>query len=681
MPPGLSHDEARKKICCCCGSKKKKMLLITSCTEDLVRKFAHPQYDSSVLSYPVGLCSWCRVGLFKLNKDEVFIGSSQWEEFNLEDLNVPRGQPCDCGMCRTVKFNPIGSSAPKKVLDATKKVFALEDEQNASVTPNQKAKRKICAHCLQTTGKGIPHNCSPGARKFNLVGIIEEELPPAQEQVVSAGIKTIMAMKQVRQGEKLSMKNLKGGNNLTVRVGAATPSLSSAPLSSNFIGQIQKKLDLSSRKTELLCKALRDEHVKVEKNTRESLIHKGRELEDFYDLKTVPMEVAEKTKLTLVEKDVVFLKNLPSFVQHIMEVRRLEPEKTIVRTQIDGGGGSVKVTASIFQPTLLSYDNTDRSNGVTGERYSGVNKLLVLAHVDNIQERYENIRTLVELVKLNQLKTFIAADLKLINVLLGISSHSGKFSCAWCESECTLSSGKLRTFGNIQQHYQDFVDAGANLKNMMAFKNVIHSCLLEYDDEQLVLDVIPPPELHLLMGVVNKILDLVIKVWPEVLDWCRSKGITRHGYQGGGLDGNNSKKLLDKLDELSAIIPIHLLPIVSTLKDFKEIVAGCFGDYLCPLIVSKIESFSKSYVNLREFSADVLNERLTVSWKVHVVVVHLPQFLKKKKVGMARFAEQTGEAAHAKMKGTLKRFCVCEDNPRHGMQMKKAIVNFSSNNQ
>ena len=157
-----------------------------------------------------------------------------------------------------------------------------------------------------------------------------------------------------------------------------------------------------------------------------------------------------------------------------------------------------------------------------------------------VQERYENIRTLVELLKLNELKSVIAADLKLINVLTGISSYSGKYSCAWCEGESTLSSGDLRTFGSIKQHYQNFVNAGSNMKKMMAFKNVIHSCLLDYDDKELVLDVVPPPELHLLMGVVNKIVDLLIKVWPGVLDWCRSKGITRHGYQGGGLDGNNS---------------------------------------------------------------------------------------------------------------------------------------------
>ena len=74
---------------------------------------------------------------------------------------------------------------------------------------------------------------------------------------------------------------------------------------------------------------------------------------------------------------------------------------------------------------------------------------------------------------------------------------------------------------------------------------------MDEDDDVLVLDRIPPPELHLLMGVVNHIIALMIKIWTDrILNWLRSKGIHRHGYNGGGLDGNNSKKLLACLDIL-----------------------------------------------------------------------------------------------------------------------------------
>ena len=42
-----------------------------------------------------------------------------------------------------------------------------------------------------------------------------------------------------------------------------------------------------------------------------------------------------------------------------------------------------------------------------------------------------------------------AWDLKLANLALGISSHGGKFSCLYCESERDGQSGVLRTFGSL----------------------------------------------------------------------------------------------------------------------------------------------------------------------------------------------------------------------------------------
>jgi hypothetical protein len=89
---------------------------------------------------------------------------------------------------------------------------------------------------------------------------------------------------------------------------------------------------------------------------------------------------------------------------------------------------------------------------------------------------------------------------------------------------------------------------------------------------------IPPPELHLLMGVTNRLMDLVIKNmgldWVE--NWTRSLHIIRHGYQGGSYDGNNSKKILDNVDDLASRIPMHLLPVIQALRSFKPVVSGNF---------------------------------------------------------------------------------------------------------
>ena len=70
---------------------------------------------------------------------------------------------------------------------------------------------------------------------------------------------------------------------------------------------------------------------------------------------------------------------------------------------------------------------------------------------------------------------------------------------------------------------------------------MIQPCLTVADPEKLVMDVHPLPELHLLMGVVNHLIKLCINMDPQIVNLL-DHNIYCHGYQGGGLDRNNSFK-------------------------------------------------------------------------------------------------------------------------------------------
>ena len=67
------------------------------------------------------------------------------------------------------------------------------------------------------------------------------------------------------------------------------------------------------------------------------------------------------------------------------------------------------------------------------------------------------MRVIVEKLRLNDLNCCIASDLKLINALLGISSHSGKFSCPYCTGEMSLECGESRTFESLAKNNAEFV--------------------------------------------------------------------------------------------------------------------------------------------------------------------------------------------------------------------------------
>ena len=63
--------------------------------------------------------------------------------------------------------------------------------------------------------------------------------------------------------------------------------------------------------------------------------------------------------------------------------------------------------------------------------------------------------------------------------------------------------GDPRTIESLKKLLRDWEEAGAVHSDAKTFGNVIHEPLVGAKDNDLVIDILPPPELHLLLGVVN----------------------------------------------------------------------------------------------------------------------------------------------------------------------------------
>jgi len=88
---------------------------------------------------------------------------------------------------------------------------------------------------------------------------------------------------------------------------------------------------------------------------------------------------------------------------------------------------------------------------------------------------------------------------------------------------------------------------------MKEYKNVIKPRLVYLDDdpELYIEHIIPPPELHILMGVVDKLSVLLLTLWPAFEKWLKSHYVMMLGYHGTGFDGNNASKLLSLIETLA----------------------------------------------------------------------------------------------------------------------------------
>ena len=694
MPKPFSHQDCREKVCCCCGLRTVKKKKVSEAEELLVRKYAKPEFDSNLREQPCGLCSTCRWYLYACKREERWddIGRQdprlRWDAFHLEHSRFrEKDHDSDiCHVCLLAKWNPVDNPEKRDLMRPTEEMCP-EERQKVY---------KFCTDCYQHIGKGISHKCTSANAKRNLANIVMNLARNDKEQVVAECLTdlTKSSSDEAAGGSglpagpvkgELNLNRLKGGKRLSVTVGKIPAASKPKPISTGFMASIQKKLGLSEFKILLLAREFKKEGVNFEAHLREELQALSHSLDSFFEVEKLEFLGKDKDNGDVpVMLDLVYLTDTEAFISYIIGERDLDPEKAIVRVGLDGGQGSFKVVASIFETGPLQKDSP-------GELLTGANKLLVFALSEGMAENYHDIRIVVEKLGLADLPCVFASDLKVINALLGISSHSGKHGCAYCDGEMSLEGGELRTFANLAMWHQRLKEDAERSNNPAAFikknqkyyKNVVNPCLLKADDpDTTILSTVPLPELHLLMGLVNWALELLYKFVPkeELVKRMRTKSISVHGYHGGGLDGNNSSNFLANLDWIFDPMPENLQPVHTMLTRFKKVVESCFSMDLAESFRQDIDLFNESVFDLIQYCAATLDTTLKPTWKVHILVVHLKPFLEEKMVGLGVFCEQTGEAAHAVMKPTEKRFKTRIDHPDHGNNMMRAATDFTAKN-
>ena len=131
---------------------------------------------------------------------------------------------------------------------------------------------------------------------------------------------------------------------------------------------------------------------------------------------------------------------------------------------------------------------------------------------------------------------------------------------------------------------------------------------------------------------VNKLFDKLNENWggDRGKKWLDVNHIQKSEYRNGQLNGNSCKKLLEKLSNLKTQVPKRLWKYIVALDKFNEVRKSCFGQVLNPNYKQKIEDFKKAYEKLN----------IPMTNKVHVLVVHVPEYCDKKKQALGVDSEQ-----------------------------------------
>ena len=89
-------------------------------------------------------------------------------------------------------------------------------------------------------------------------------------------------------------------------------------------------------------------------------------------------------------------------------------------------------------------------------------------------------------------------------------------------------------------------------------QNCIFEPIIPGNDNECILDMCAPPELHLIQGIVKHVYDNIYNEWSGVTIWLDLINIKKYIYHYGTFVGNNCFKRLKNIDKLQLLTPLNM---------------------------------------------------------------------------------------------------------------------------
>ena len=268
----------------------------------------------------------------------------------------------------------------------------------------------------------------------------------------------------------------------------------------------------------------------------------------------------------------------------------------------------------------------------------------------------------------------MVCDLKVANILCGLQGHTSKHPCCFCEvtKESLDQEATPRTIGSLRSNFEAF-----KLSNKSAaaqFKNCVHEPILPGSDDAEILDVLAPPELHLLLGIVNHLFRGMKTIWDAASIWPEKLHISPASYHGGeNFNGPGCHKLLQNIDQLELLVQtsssFQAQPFVQAFRDFRAVVHSCFGMSLGQDFAQLIQTFKESCSHLP----------VSITPKLHILFFHVPEFIQRRNMPLGIFSEQGSETVHQDFqKFWDTRYKRDMSHPNYADQLLTSIIHYNS---
>ena len=307
-----------------------------------------------------------------------------------------------------------------------------------------------------------------------------------------------------------------------------------------------------------------------------------------------------------------------------------------------------------------------------------------------LKENYKNLRIIFDLIGVWDVKCRLIGDLLVQNIYCGMQPHSATFACFCCDvdKDNLHLKGNPRTIQSLIDNYKAYKEAKCERTELKRFFNVENEPLLlkpfdkmgtdeKHDEEflgQETSTICVLPQLHLFLGAFNHPFTLLKKILPDIEVWPKECHITVQPRHGEVYNGNDSKTLLKNLHILEKFLGEKELKFQSFVVAFRaldNVTKSCFSAEVGADFEKDLEDFRKFYLALNE------DFGLSISFKIHMIMHHVGDWLKREQIGLGVFSEQGLESCHSKFKNFIKNR---KTNPKVAKQVLSAVVAFNSQN-
>ena len=708
-----THEENLASVCCVCARKGRKFQNVSQRIAESVVKHFHPSYDRHGGVHPTAICDTCRKACREMeDKPE----QTRHRVPNLLDYSAIRpprvatrgNTDCSCSFCSIGCLSVRDEKEHnKEISNPVGRPAGEVKKKETDATPNLNISIKTCQYCRAEIRQGVKHICNQSERRRNFAELLKTSSQGTLETVTGAALKEVERRKELDSSGGSHSKNrdislqsgFGGAHPLLVTIGEKRKP---KQLTTEDLLKIRKKLCLSSVKTKELAHMIRvgqNNRQAVQSGLAEALVESNNRLEDLFTAEEIHM-VNKKDEEEL--KTLVYCNDVSQLVIRLLQHRGLDQSTADIKLGLDGGQGSLKVTLSIMdKDERIKTGRQTYAEGVgVKENTSGsTNKLMVLALLHDGPETYETVKILMEKLDFDSVPASITSDIKMLLLLIGKCGGNLTHGCVFCSAAKPLTEeGDLYRLSDLQTQHLKFQEAGADKKKQKDFQNVVNKPLLNLEPDDLILGPVVPPELHLMLGVTDKLRKILETTVFETEDegkefvdnFLHDQNISTKGYMDSrSLEGNQTRMFLKSTTKLrEAYNQVGKLqkaePTIKLLEIFSEVVSKAFGKKLDSDYKDALQSFSTAYMELNKEKP----KTFTVTPKIHIVMFHVQQYLEmmnteeeEENRGLGYMSEQAFEAVHSDMKRKWERGSkVSTSHKDFAAKLKKFVVTYNSNN-